>query len=211
MKKMAGMMVVLFALVLLGQAAAEDGLMEITDKHRAASNLFLSNFTEIYGIKADIACHSDDIDLVDFARDHMWYNARDAFEFGEYDNGNNCRVSDDRIQSIIDSYFLYPHQVDLSETRFDYDGEYYYNCETGGSVAAGFAYTVSVCPLGENTYFVSFLIYGGGNDWNNDVMDMSRAEIEEIYGEPDGCGSAIVYTEDVEKREEYRIVALKAI
>lgn len=203
------MVIMAVMMVFAGTAGLADdtGSMEIDPAQHMAANLFLSNFTEI-GTFDYIACHSDDIDLVDFAHDHMWFNSNNSFEYGEYFDGNNCRVSDENIQNVIDSYFLYPHQVDLSETRYDYDGEYYYSCETGGFVHAGFAYVVNVFPMEENTYFMSFVTFGGGNEWGNEVMSMSLEEIEEKYGDHFGCGSALVYSEDLSDRDTYKLVSL---
>ena len=77
--------------------------IELTGEEAGAVNLFLSNFTEI-GLDR-CGTYGNDMDLVDFAHDHMWFNNYDEFEYGEYANENNCRVSDDKIQDIINRYF----------------------------------------------------------------------------------------------------------
>lgn len=177
--------------------------VELSGDARYAMNLFLSNFTEI-GL-GSVSTWSDDKTLVDFAHDHMWFNAYDSFEYGEYAGENNCRVSDDRIQSIIDKYFAEPRQVDLSQTRFDYDGEYYYHCETGGWINSGFAQTVSVCPLGDDRYFVSFMTFGGGEFWENDVFSMTIGEAAEKFGEPANFGHAVVRAGNLSDRSTYKM------
>ena len=159
-------------------ASAYDPI-HLTDEEHAAANLFLSNFTEI-GMKS-VSNWSYDQDLVDFAHDHLWFNDHDSFEYGEYANDNNCRVPDDRIQEIIDKYFYDSYDVDLSQTRFDYDGAYYYHCETGGWIPDGFAHVISAVQTEIDTYFVSFLIFGGGDFWDNSVMDDSLEEITERF------------------------------
>lgn len=183
--------------------------LDLTDEERAAANLFLSNFTEI-GIKA-VSNWSYDQDLVDFAHDHLWFNAQNSFEFGEYFSGNNCRVKDDRIQDIIDKYFYDSYDVDLAQTRFDYDGNYYYHCETGGWVPSGFAHAVNACQIEENVYFVSFLIFAGGNYWDNSVMDDSLSEIESVFDAPTGFGSALIYAEDLSDRSTYKMISYSSL
>ena len=189
-------------------ASAYDPI-SLTTEERAAANLFLSNFTEI-GMKS-VSNWSYDQELVDFAHDHLWFNAQNSFEFGEYGDYNNCRVSDDRIQGIIDKYFYDSRPVDLSQTRFDYVDGYYYHCETGGWTPCGFAHTVSICPIGDDTYFVSFMIFGGGSDWDNSVMDDSLDEIEAAFGHPNGYGSALIHAEDLSDRSTYRMVSYAAL
>ena len=177
--------------------------LNLNSNQRYAVSLFLSNFTEV-GCW-EINTYSMDSDLVDFAHDHMWFNSHKSFEYGDYFNDNNCRVSDDRIQSIIDSYFYDPQDVDLSETRFDYDGSYYYHQETGGWISMGYAAVTSMCPLGDDFYFVSFLIFGAGEDWTNDDIKLSIEQSAKKYGEPHVGGSAVVHATDISKRSTYTL------
>lgn len=183
--------------------------IEISDAERCAANLFLSNFTEI-GVR-QLDAYGDDMDLVDFAHDHMWFNENDEYEFGEYGGENNCRVSDDKIQDIIDSYFYYPREVDIAQTRFDYADGYYYHCETGGWIPDGFAHVVNMCYVGDGVYFVSFYVFGGGSDWNNDVMEMTLEAIEAEYGHPNGYGSALIYADDIADRSTYKMISFGRI
>ena len=120
--------VLMLCLVPAAYASSYDPVI-LTEEEAAAVNLFLSNFTEV-GMKT-CECGWDDMQLVDFAHDHMWFNSQSSYEFGEYFSGNNCRVSDDRIQEIIDKYFYDPYEVDLSQTRFDYADGYYYVLDNG--------------------------------------------------------------------------------
>ena len=182
MKKLLRILAILTVLMLCFAPALASAYepISLTGEQRAAATLFLSNFTEI-GVRS-LEAYESDMNLVDFAHDHLWFNDQDSFEYGEYSNENNCRVSDDRIQAIIDKYFYYPRPVDLSQTRFDYIDGYYYHCETGGWTPDGFAYVVSACPTAENhVYFVSFLIFGSGDYWDNSVMDDSLEEIAERF------------------------------
>jgi len=198
------------AAILFASAACAQSYepIELTADARYAMNLFLSNFAET-GVD-EISVYSEDMVLVDFAHDHLWFNDYESFEYGEYseypDDGNNCRVSDDRIQEIVDKYFLNPPEVDLSQTRFNYDGEYYYHCETGGWINDGFAQAVSVCPLGEDRYFVSFMIFGGGEFWENDVLRMSIDEAAAKFGAPAGFGTAVIHTGDLSDRSAYKMI-----
>ena len=185
--------------------AEERGPLALTEKEHYAVNLFLSNFTEI-GVDEISTYEFEDKPLVDFAHDHLWFNDYDSFEYGEYFGGNNCRVSDDRIQEIIDKYFLDPRTVDLSLTRFDYDGEYYYHTETGGWINDGFAMNTSVCPIEDNYYYVSFMIFAGGELWENTALNLSIAEAWEQFGHPCGYGSALIYAEDLSNRSTYKMI-----
>ena len=172
-----------------------------------AMNLFLSNFTEVGVEQVDTHTHRDA--LVDFAHDHMWFNDHEAYEYGEYENDNNCRVSDDRILEIIDNFF-YAADVNeeiLDQTRYDYDGEYYYHCETGGWNNCGFAHTINVYPAGEDKYFVSFLVFENGESWENDVLDDNLDEIIAVRGEPVSYGSALIYAEDLADRSTFKMIS----
>ena len=212
MKKISRYLAALIALALCMSPAAFASAyapLEPTAKQAAAANLFLSNFTEI-GMKA-CENYGDDLMLVDFAHDHLWFNDYESFEYGEYDGDLNCRVSDERIQEIIDRYFYDPRPVDLSQTRFDYRDGYYYHTETGGWTSDGFAHTVSICPIGEDKYFISFYVFGGGDRWDNSVMDDSLDEIEAAYHHPNGYGSALIYAADLADRSTYRMISFARV
>jgi len=196
---------VLMLALLCGTAAAEAALVELSTDERAAVNLFLSNFTET-GVES-IDDFPEDCVLVDFAHDHLWFNDYESFEYGDYANGNNCRVSDERIRQIIGDYFYDPRSVDLSQTRFDYIDGCYYHFETGGWSNDGFAHTVSACSIGDDKYFVSFLVFGGGEAWDNSVMDDSMSEAESGYGHPNGYGSALIYASDLSDRNTYKMIS----
>ena len=195
-------------------ASGEDyAPIALTDDAAYAVNLFLSNFTEV-GVKAVCGGSLADADneaLVDFAHDHLWFNDPDAFENGDYFNGNNCRVADDEIQDILNRYFYDAPKVDLSITRFDYDGAYYYHCETGGWISDGFAMATSMCPLGDDAYFVSFLVFGAGENWSNDDLHLSISEAGKKYGHPNGYGSALVHASDIEVRKTYKMISFGRI
>ena len=198
----------ILALICLSSVSfAETGEnIDLTADQYYSMNLFLSNFTEI-GVD-EIPAYPEDKDLVDFAHDHLWFNAYDSFEYGEYEGDNNCRISDDRIQAIIDNYFYNPRTVDLTQTRFDYDGEYYYHCETGGWINDGFALTASATPIGNDQYFVAFMVFGSGSFWENDALNMTAADAWEEFGDaPTDYGHAIVYASDLADRSTYRMIA----
>ena len=184
-------------------------VIELTEKERAAANLFLSNFTEV-GVRS-LDTYGADIDLVDFAHDHLWFNDHDSFEYGEYASDNNCRVSDERIQEIVDKYFYDSQPVDLSQTRFDYADGYYYHCETGGWTPCGFAYAVSAVQIEIDTYFVSFMIFGGGNYWDNSVLNDSLDEIKAVFSYPDGYGCALIHAADLADRSTYKMISYSSL
>lgn len=188
----------------LAQTALATGALNLTAEERHAMNLFLSNFTEV---GSDVAYYGPDEALVDFAHDHMWFNSYDSYEYGDYFNGNNCRVSNKKIQDIINRYFACAPQVDLSQTRFDYDGKYYYHQETGGWTNDGFAITLDAYDGGCNTYYVSFLTFGAGNYWTNDVMWLSLAEAERQYGTTYRGGHAWITATNLADRSTYRMIS----
>ena len=167
-------------------------------------NLFLSNFTEVGG---DIAFYSGDAALVDFAHDHLWFNEYESFEHGEYSNGNNSRLSDERIQEIIDRYFYEAPQVDLSQSRFDYDGEYYYHNETGGGANGGFALTLNAYAANDHSYYVSFLTFGVDDNWSNDSLKRNFADAEMEFGIPAHGGHAWITATDLSDRSTYRMIS----
>lgn len=204
MRKIA--MLVILVLCLAPAALAENYAPIALDADEAyAMNLFLSNFTEV-GVD-EIDGRTSDRALVDFAHDHMWFNAYDSFEYGEYSGDNNCRVADDRIQEIIDAFFYEPMQADLFQTRFDYDGEYYYHCETGGWGSGGFAHVMSVCPLGHDRYYVSFAVFDNGDSWDNDVLDDDLQALLDVYSGPSAYGSAQIHAQDLSDRSSYRMIS----
>lgn len=213
MKKMYVILSALLILLLGATPVAQAGTyspMDADADELAAVNLFLSNFTEV-GVRRIEEYHLDHTELVDFAHDHIWFNDQDAYEFGEYANENNCRVSDEGIQRIVDSFFYDAPQVELAATRFDYEDGYYYHCETGGWMSDGFAHTVSICPIGEDKYFVSFMVFGGGEAWDNGVMDDSMEQVEEEFGHPNGYGSALIYAEDLSERSTYKMISYSRV
>ena len=177
--------------------------LDLNSDQRYAASLFLSNFTEV-GCES-LGTDSPDMDLVDFAHDHLWFNSNKSYEFGDYFDGYNCRVSDDKIQGILNSYLYDPHRVDLTETRFEYKGGYYYHDETGGWTSMGYAAVTSMCPLGDDFYFVSFLVFGAGEDWTNDDIRLSVAQSAKKYGGPCAGGSAVVHAADISRRGAYTL------
>ena len=199
----------LLALLLLipAPAAGADSIYPkaLTTQEYQTLNLFLSNFTEV-GI-GEISSSSPDQALVDFAHDHMWFNRHSQYEYGEYFDGYNCRVPNTDIQSIIDSYFLDPPQVDLSQTRFAYRDGYYYHAETGGWSSDGFALAASACGLGDGRWLVSFLVFGAGEFWDNSELDLSLAEAIDKYGDPCSQGAAVIYATDLAGRSTYKMVS----
>ena len=190
--------------LLLAQTALASGVVNLSGDERYAMNLFLSNFTEV---GSDVAFTGGDAALVDFAHDHLWFNDYDSFEYGEYSNGNNIRVSDDRIQKIINRYFVGAPQVDLSQSRFDYDGEYYYHTETGGGTNGGFALTLSVYSAGDDRYYVSFLTFGVDDRWDNDDLKLNFVDAEMRFGVPTRGGHAWIAASDLSDHSTYKMIS----
>lgn len=213
MKKAKFLRFLALALLLLclapGALAAAPEAIEMDREMTYAMNLFLSNFTEVGLEQAD--AYAGDAILVDFAHDHLWFNSYDSFEYGDYFNGNNCRVADNRIQEIIDQYFYHAPTVDLRQTRFDYDGEYYYHCETGGWNNSGFAHALDVRSAGQDEYFVSFMVFDNGEFWDVEVMDDPLTGLLDRYGAPRSYGCALVHASDLADRSTYSMISYSAL
>ncbi len=190
-------------------AQAKTALKTPTAQEFQAMNLFLSNFTEI-GIQT-ISSASPDKDLVDFAHDHMWFNSPDRYSYGTYFSGNNCRVADTNIQSTIDAYFYDAPDVDVRQTRFDYKDGYYYHQETGGWTHDCFALTTSVCSLGDNLWYISFVGFGAGEDWSNEDLSLCFEQAVQKFGAPQCCGCALVYAADLSDRSTYKMLSFSRI
>ena len=197
-------LLLLVLLLCFAQTAFASGIVDLSSDERYAMNLFLSNFTEV---GRDISFTSGDAALVDFAHDHIWFNDYDSFEYGEYFNGNNVRVSDDRIQKIIDHYFYKAPRVDLSQSSFDYDGEYYYHVETGGGANGGFALMMNVYAAKENYYYVSFLTFGVDGNWSNEDLKLNFADAEMKFGVPMHGGHAWIAADNLSDHSTYRMIS----
>ena len=106
--------------------------VDLSKEASCAMNLFLSNFTET-GINR-VDSFTDHNALAIFGHHHIWCNDYEAFEYGEYFNGNNCRIPSDRVLEALNRFFYYEDSGAeyLNQDVFDEDGEYYYHCETGG-------------------------------------------------------------------------------
>ena len=209
MKKLAALIIILILCLAPAALAENYAPLQLDARQSYAMNLFLSNFTE--QDLSYINAWADSSVLVDFAHDHLWRNAYESFEYGEYSGDNNCRVSDDRIREIVKRFFYEEPEVDLSQSRFDYDGEYYYHCETGGWMNGGFAHTMSACPVGNDQYIVTFAVFGDGENWDNGVMDDAIEELIAVYGEPSEYGSALIYAQDLADRETYRMISFRGL
>ena len=162
----------------------EGETVDLTDKQRYNINLFLSNFTEA-GFMLN-GCYDesyeDNAALTVFGIEHCWFNRPNSVEWGEYFDGNNVRVSEDAISSVVKKYFgISRFKPDHSRVPHDYRKGYYYWQETGGNTKMGFACLHNVEKLGGGRYCVWFNIFDMGNDWDNDVCYYKTWEAEEAY------------------------------
>ena len=210
MRKIALLLV--FILCFAPAAIAENYMsVDLSKEASYAMNLFLSNFTETGIDRVD--AFTDHNALAIFGHHHIWCNDCESFEYGEYSNDNNCRVSSDRVLETLNKFFYYEDSSAdyLNQNVFDEDDEYYYHRETGGWSDYGFAYALNVCPIGNDRYFVSFANFENGTKWKNDVLGDDLDSIIGIYGEPAAYGSALVYTEDLANRSSYRMISYSLV
>ena len=191
--------------------AADFEPVSLTAEQNYAMNLFLSNFTETGVDRVDSFTDHDALAI--FGHHHLWCNDYEAFEYGEYFNDNNCRISSDRVLETINNYFYYENSGAeyLNQDIFDEDDEYYYHCETGGWSDYGFAYVTSVCPIGDDKYFVSFLNFCNAQPWENDVLNDALDAIIQEYGTPISYGSALIHTDDLANRNSYKMISYSLV
>lgn len=147
-------------------------------------NLFLSNFTE-QGFLWRGGCY--DVSYIDrdlltlFAVEHCWFNRQNRLEWGDYFNGNNVRLPESQIAPVVEKFFGVEIAPSHEPPYIDYKKGYYYWEETGGHVSDGFACLYNVESLGGGRYCVWFEIYGGGENWDNDVCYLTVDEAEAAY------------------------------
>ena len=182
------------------QAVSESGApVELTREQRYNLNLFISNFTET-GFCQTEGGYSDDwpdpVQLTDFAVEHCWFNRKNRLEWGDYFNYNNTRLPEEQIAPVVKKYFGLSIKASHNPLYMDYRDGWYYWQETGGHISAGFASLGSVEKLDGHRYRVWFGIYGGGENWNNDVCYYTPAQASAAYPvngvRPFGC--AVIHT-----------------
>lgn len=212
---------ILLALLLIASTAAlAEGPASLSGDAYYAANLFLSNFSEV-GTFSCGDCYlsyihswaSHENALIDFAIDHMWFNNRSQYEWGDYTidgESYNCRVSDAKIQYYIDSYFYDMYEMDHEQTRYTYKDGWYYTEETGGHTTNGFTLVTGMLPLGDDTYCFTFGVFAGGNSWDSTALSLSWSEACARYGEPSSLGCARVHATDIRDRSTYRLISYGA-
>lgn len=188
-------------------------LISLPENQMREISLFLSNFTEsdlchMSGGVFDIQNVSE-AQLVEFAVNHTWFNYQGTrIEWGEYKNGNNVRMLDDRIRNIVMKYFgVTVHNLD--PLYVDYEAPYYYWTETGGHLPGGFALAESISYLGDSRYLVMFTSFGSGDIWDNDDLSLtpSQARNKFIYS-GEFRGKAVIYAENILDRSTYKLTHL---
>lgn len=200
---------ILLALLLCFVSAAAESYaaLDLDRQETYAMNLFLSNFTET-GV-ATVDSFTDHDALAHFAIYHLWFNDHDSIERGEYGDVYNRRVSEARLLEVMKDFFYYAAESAdyLNPGNIPSDGEYFYFLETGGENNCGFARSMGVHPIGDDRYFVSFMVFDNGTFWENDVLDDDLDEIIERYDSPVGFGSALIYAEDLSDRSSYKMIS----
>ena len=159
--------------------------VELSREERRNLNLFLSNFTEqgmLWPAGVLEAESMDDVQLVNFAIEHIWYNRQELLEWGDYFDGNNVRLSDEHIPAVCEKYFGRT-PVLIHDVEYDMaDGRYYWQ-ETGGHVPQGFATLTDVRDMGGGRYRVNFRVYGLGMGWEDEVYSLTGDELARSHPE----------------------------
>ena len=180
---------------------------QLTADQRYNINLFLSNFTE-----ADFAWGTgyfdmdDEVEMVEFAINHIWFNQQDKIEWVDGHEEGNVRLKEEYIAPVAEKYFGRAPLSAQPKWAVYKDG-YYYWTETGGHVASGFAQITSVRELENGYYEVYFETYGGGMAWTNDCCGLTLDQAREKY--PDNyplAGYALLEIGDINDRATYRLL-----
>lgn len=212
-KRLICALVLALALTCLATASA-DG-MRLSSKQRYNFNLFLSNFTE-QGFCLSEDEYYDDSDwdanmLTNFAIDHCWFNRQNRLEWGDYFGGNNVRLPEGQIAPIVWKYFGLQISPSHNLDYVDYHNGYYYWQETGGHTNDGFACLTSVSHWDYDMYYVTFEVFGMGENWDNDVCYYTTDEAQRRYPRESWeqlHGYAIVATEgNLDSRDEWSLCA----
>ena len=173
-------LVILLALALLSISCAS--AENLTSGQRYNINLFLSNFTEQgFRYYNDMDGGIDTAALTEFAINHCWFNRQNRVEWGDYFNGNNVRLPEDQISSVVKKYFGFGITPNHNLDYIDYKNGYYYWEETGGHTNDGFACLTSISYWDYGMYEVYFDIYGGGEGWDNDVCYYTPSEAQRRF------------------------------
>ncbi|MBQ9009139.1 MAG: SH3 domain-containing protein [Clostridia bacterium] len=163
-------------------------------------NLFLTAFTDTWfgGNGAFTMEEYGERDLVDFAVDTLFNRNREYGEWGDY----NVRIDGQEIPQIVDRYFGV--SVNVTDTRYWYQGGYYYSQETGGRSTGGFAILDGVEVLESGLYRVAFTVYGEGESWKPEaVCTLSASRAQSMYKvEHNRQGTAVINMNGSPENEE---------
>ena len=160
----------------------EGEALELDEEQRYNVNLFLSNFSEqCFAMKSGYYTSedADPAEVLDFAINHTWFNKRNLLEEGDWGE-YNTRLSANKVAVSAKKYLNKAVKKGASE-NFVLKGNYYYWEETGGHVKDGFTCYDSVEMIDESRIGVYFHVYGGGEDWNNDVCYLTGEEVQAQY------------------------------
>lgn len=156
--------------------------LSLDEDQRYNVNLFLSNFSEQFFAVREGAYTSDNADpamVLDFAVNHTWFNKENLIETGEWGD-YNTRLSANKLAVSAKKYLNKAVKKGASE-NFVLQGNYYYWEETGGHIKDGFTCFDSVESIDENRIGVHFHVYGGGDDWRNNVCYLTPEEVQQDY------------------------------
>lgn len=175
---------------------------ELTDGQRANLNLFLSNFTEVdFDGQNGYFEARDELAMVDFAIDHIWFNQPDKLVWGK---DGSVRLDSELTRSVCEKYFGYAPQEPVSSWCPAKDG-YFQWSETGSHAQEGFALVTSVSALGDDRYVVYFESYGAGEEWDNDCCGWTIDQARGQYAQ-DGRGCAELAAENLDDRSTYKLL-----
>ena len=195
-------------------SALADGAVPrgVTDGERYELNVFLSNFTEQAFTAYD--ANTSDATLAEFAALHLWYNRRNAWEYGEWQVGNwsyAYRIPAADLPAVCQRFFGRQTQS-LTPLHHGYDGAYvYHEGEGAPGDTRGFASVSCVEALGGGVFRAYFGAYGAGTGWTNEDCRLRPEQAAAKYADfPVYTGAALIVSEGgtLDSRQTFTLLEL---
>ena len=134
-----------------------------------------------------------------FAAQQLWLAGAECVEEGEFDDGNDIRISAEAVADFAAGYF----ENDVLSTSAGDDFCYYNSSE----FAAGpFAIVTNISDIQDGIFAVKFNTYGMGSDWNEECAALTAEAAAEMYPENIGFGYAIISATEFADQDGYRLV-----
>lgn len=177
----------------------------IEPQARQASNLFLSNFTELSLPGCFEPQTASDSALIGFAVEHICHNQPDAVEYGPWPEGD-ARVPGSLIDAVLAAYLDTALRGEADTAPYIARDGYAYWTGAGEPENGGFACVTSMASAGDGLYMALFDVYGAGAAWDSEAHRLTRAQARQAYGPAQCRGMALFTAADLADRSGYRLV-----